>query len=116
MTDVQRLALVRAFHTAVYVVVALSSLVVLYAGATGEHGGWLWVAAGLVGVESLVFVASGMRCPLTAVAVKYGAGKDALFDTFLPEPLTRHTLHIFGPLVLLGFVLLAARWLRFGWG
>jgi len=29
--------------------------------------------------------------------------------------LTRHTFQVFGPLIGLGVVLLAARWLWFGW-
>jgi hypothetical protein len=51
-----------------------------------------------------------MKCPLTAVVVRYGAGASAISDTFLPERLTRHTLQVFGPLVLLGFGLLVVRW------
>ena len=52
MTDAQRLTLVRALHTVIYVVMAGASLVVLYAGITGAHGPWLWVAAALVAAES----------------------------------------------------------------
>jgi hypothetical protein len=114
MTDTQRLTLIRAVHTAIYVVMASSSLIVLYAGLTGAHGAWLWVASGLVAIESLIFAASGLKCPLTAIAVKYGATKDRAYDTFLPERLTRHTFAVFGPLILLGFVLLAGRW-WLGW-
>lgn len=115
MTDPQRLTLVRAVHTVIYLVMAGSVFVVVYAGITGAHGGWLAAAAVLVGVESLVFAASGMKCPLTALAVKYGAGAGGLFDTFLPERMTRYTFRVFAPLVLLGFLLLAARWWRLGW-
>lgn len=115
MTDAQRLMLVRAVHTVIYLVMAGCVFVVLYAGLSGAHGGWLWLAAGLVGAESLVFAASGMKCPLTAVAVKYGAKVGGTFDTFLPERMTRYTFRVFAPLVLLGFLLLAARWWRLGW-
>ena len=109
MTDAQRLTLVRAVHTAIYVVMASAVFVVLYAGITGVHGLWLWVALGLVGVESVVFTASGMKCPLTAVAVRYGATRQGVFDTFLPERLTRHTFTVFGPLILVGLVLIGWR-------
>jgi hypothetical protein len=115
MTDARKLALVRLVHTAIYLVMAGSVFVVLYAGLTGAHGGWLWAAAALVGVESIVFVGAGLRCPLTALAVKYGAGAGETFDTFLPERMTRHTFRVFAPLVLLGFLLLAARWWLFVW-
>jgi hypothetical protein len=109
VTRAQSLTLLRAAHTAIYLVMALSTGLLLYGGLTGARGAWLWVAAGLIGTESVVFVASGMKCPLTAWAVRYGAGAGAIFDTFLPERLTRHTLRIFGPLVVLGFLLLAIR-------
>lgn len=115
MNDAQRLWLVRAVHTAIYVVMASCVFVVDFGGVTGARGLWLWVAAGLVAIESLVFVFSGMKCPLTAVAVKYGAGSGTLFDTFLPERMTRYTLRVFGPLVVLGYLLLAGRWLWLGW-
>lgn len=115
MREGQRLTLVRAIHTAIYVVMASASFVVLYAGVTGAYGGWLWVAAGLVTIETLVFAASGMRCPLTAIAVKNGATRKGLADTFLPERVTRHTLQFFGPLIVLAFGLIAGRICWFGW-
>ena len=41
MTNAQRLTLVRAAHTVIYVVMAGASLVVLAAGITGATGPWL---------------------------------------------------------------------------
>lgn len=115
MTDPQRLALVRAVHTAIYLVMASAVFVVLYAGVTGARGAWLWIAAALAALESVVFAASGMKCPLTAIAVKYGAGDGPLFDTFLPERFTRHTFTIFAPLMVAGFALLVLRAVWLGW-
>jgi hypothetical protein len=106
------LTVVRAAHTVIYVVMASATFVVFYAGISGGSGGWLWLAAALVGVESAVFLGSGFKCPLTAVATKYGASGGA--DTFLPERITRHTFQVFGPLILLGVVLLGVRWLELG--
>ena len=110
MTNAQRLTLVRAAHTVIYVVMAGASLVVLAAGITGATGPWLWIAGGLVAVESVVFAACGFKCPMTAMAVKYGATPDGAWDTFFPERCTRHTFRVFGPVILVGFALLAARW------
>jgi hypothetical protein len=78
-----------------------------YAGITGATGAWLWLAAALVGVESAIFLGNGLKCPLTAVAAKYGAGDAA--DTFLPERITRHTFRVFAPLILMAVALIAAR-------
>lgn len=112
MTDPQRLAVIRAVHTAIYLVNAGAILLIDYAGLTGRTGVWLDIAVALAVVEVVVFVGSGMKCPLTAVAVKYGADHGAIFDTFLPEALTRNTLRIFAPLLAVGLLLLAARWLQ----
>jgi len=110
VSDARRLAMVRAVHTAIYVVMVASIVTLLYAGATGYAGPWLWVALGLLAIESVVFVGNGMRCPLTALAVSYGAEKGYAFDTFLPEHVTRHTFRFFGSLMGVGLALLALRW------
>ena len=70
-------------------------------------GAWLWLAAALVGVESAVFLGNGLKCPLTAVAAKYGAGDGA--DTFLPKRITHYTFRVFGPLILIAAALVAVR-------
>ena len=111
MTDGQRLAVVRVVHTAIYVVMAGACLVLLFAGITGARGPWLWAALVLVGVECVVFIGSGMKCPLTAVAVKYGATVEGGFDTYFPERCTRHTLRVFGPMIVIALGLLAVRWI-----
>jgi len=91
VTDAQRLAVVRIIHTEIYVVMAVSTVGVLVAGVFGLSGPWLWAAVILVTIEAVVFVGNGMRCPLTALAEKYGAESGYAFDTLLPESITRHT-------------------------
>ena len=109
MTDAQRLTTVRALHTVIYLVMAASTLGVLVAGITGIRGTWLWVALALVTVEVVVFVGNGMRCPLTALALRYGAERGTAFDTLLPERITRHTFQFFGTLLAIGLWLLVTR-------
>jgi hypothetical protein len=110
MTDTQRLAIVRSVHTTIYVVMAVSTFVLLVAGITGWNGTWLWVALALLVIESVVFLGNGMKCPLTAIAVKYGATTGHVFDTFLPERFTRYTFRFFGTVMMIGLILLAMRW------
>jgi hypothetical protein len=102
---------VRGIHTVIYLAMAASTMALVYAGFTGSSGTWLWVAMALLGIETVVFAGNGMKCPLTALAVSYGAEKGYAFDTFLPERATRHTFRFFGSLMLIGVVLLALRWL-----
>jgi len=94
---------------------AVSTFVLLYAGLTGSGGAPLWVAMALLGVEIVVFAGSGMKCPLTALAVRYGAETGHVFDTFLPERFTRHTFRVFGTVMSVGLLLLALRWLGLIW-
>ncbi|WP_374467753.1 hypothetical protein [Phenylobacterium sp.] len=116
MTDAERLAAVRTVHTVIYVVMALATLAVLYAGLTGASGPWLPVALLLVGIEAAVYLGAGLRCPLTAVAARY-EGAAHVSDTWFPERFTRHTMKVFGPLLAMGLTLLAARlWLAHGGG
>ena len=110
MTDSQRLAIIRAVHTAIYLVMATSTFVLLYAGITGATGAWLWIAIALLSIEVAVYVGNGMRCPITAVAVRYGAKTGHVFDTFLPERVTRHTFRFFTTVMVVGLVLLGLRW------
>lgn len=111
MSNAQALALVRGIHTVIYIVMVVAIGVLLYSGITGYSGLWLWVSLGLLTTETIVFFGNGMRCPLTALAVHYGAEKGYAFDTFLPENVTRHTFWFFGSLTVLGMVLMGLRWL-----
>jgi len=115
MTQAIMLGWIRAVHTAIYFVMASASLAALYAGVTGARGPWLWLAVGLVAVETVVFTANGLRCPLTALAARYGATSLGVSDTFLPERMTRYTFHVFAPLILVAIVLLIARAWWLGW-
>jgi hypothetical protein len=107
----RRLALVRTVHTAIYLVMASSVFVVLYAGVTGARSTLVSVALALVAVESIVFVSNGFACPFTALAAKYRGGEASAPDTYLPERFTRRTFQVFGPLIVIGLSLLVARWL-----
>jgi hypothetical protein len=108
MTDAQRLSAVRALHTAIYVVMSVGIFVILFAGVTGRRGLWLWVALGLLALETAVFGAGGMRCPLTGIVDRYASGA-RVADTYFPERFTRHTLQVFGPLLAVGVTLVVLR-------
>jgi len=100
---------VRWAHTLNYGVMVAAIATLLFAGVTGYSGPWLWTSLGLLAVESAVFFGNGMRCPLTALAVRYGAQKGHAFDTVLPERLTRHTFRFFGTLTAVGAALTILR-------
>ena len=101
---------VRLVHTLIYFINGAACFVVLGAGLTGTVGTLLWIAVVLVGLEALILVINGWRCPMTPLAIRYGAREtDFLFDTFLPERLTRHTVPFFSTVVLAGLALIGLR-------
>ena len=107
--DPTKLAIVKVIHTAIYVLMATATVYVLIAGITGHHDVAVWVAIGLVGLEGAVFFGSGMRCPLTTLARKYGDPTGHVGDTLFPEALTRYTFRAFGTLYVVGLLLILAR-------
>ena len=109
LTDKQKLGMVRSIHTLIYIIMASSVIFILYAGITKYRGIYLTLSLILMAIEGLVFFGNGAKCPLTALAVEYGAEKGYAFDTFLPEKFTRYTFRFFGGLLFVGLVLLLVR-------
>lgn len=100
---------VRGLHTLIYAVMAGSTLTLMFVAITGRLLGTLWIVGPLLSVEVLVFVTSGLKCPLTAVVDRLARGPGSVPDTYLPDRLTRHTLVIFGPVLPVALMLLVAR-------
>jgi len=111
MSNAHKLLLIRTLHTVIYLILATSVVFVLVAAFLGYFGPLLLVAVILIGLEVIVFVASGMKCPLTDLAKKYGAEKGYVFDTFLPEALAKYTFRFFGSLLVIGLIVLIFRML-----
>lgn len=103
------LAAIRAIHSAIYLAMAWSVLYILFCGIAGRSGTLLAIALVLVGVECVVFIGNGMKCPLSKLATDYGAKEATFTDTFLPERFTRYTAPVFGTLLVVGILLLAIR-------
>ena len=111
-TDANMLFAVRLVHTVIYVINGTACFVMLYAGVTGETGTWLWIAVALVAIEAVILLANRIKCPMSPLAEKYGAREtDLLYDTFIPERLTRYTFHFFSVIVLTALAFAGLRWI-----
>jgi hypothetical protein len=98
----ERLFLIRAVHSAVFLVELWAILWLVLTGALGRGGRSVRVAGLLVAGESVVFVANRGVCPLTPLAERYGAEQGGVSDIFLPDALAR-TIPLWTiPLVVLG--------------
>jgi hypothetical protein len=109
MSNQQILFWIRTLHTAIYLVMAGSIVFILLCGLLGYLNPVLWVALVLVGIEAIVFSVNRFHCPLTNLAVKYGAEKGYVFDTFLPESATKYTFRVFATLLVIGILFLLLR-------
>lgn len=70
------------------------------------------MAAGLVAIESAVYVANDRVCPLTPIAERFGAQRGSVSDIWLPDVAAR-TLPLWsGALVLLAAALHARAWVH----
>lgn len=101
---------IRLLHTVVWAVFAASILAIPIATAAGDLRLALWLSL-FVGVEVVVLLVNGMRCPLTDVAGGYADERPDGFDIFLPAWLARNNKLIFGTILALAELFLLWRWL-----
>ncbi len=95
---------IKITHTAIWALMVFLIGYIGYAGIADTVDGWTWAAIGVVGVECVVVVANGWRCPLTRLAARHTEPTTANFDIYLPEWLARRNQVIFGTLFGLGLV------------
>lgn len=92
---------IKLLHTAIWIFFNLVILYMVYAVATRQFDGRLWVCYGLIVLEGLVLLVFRLYCPLTVWARKYSdSGKDN-FDIFLPNWLARYNKLIYTSIVVL---------------
>jgi hypothetical protein len=93
------LAAIKGAHTLIWLIVEVAMGWVLLAGVMKRSDRRAAVAGAVVAAESLVFLANGARCPLTALAESLGAENGSVTDTYLPRWLSRCLPAIHMPLV-----------------
>jgi hypothetical protein len=86
---VSRLVVVKAVHSAVFLVELAAILWLVISGVVGRRDRTVALAAGLVATEAVVFVANSGVCPLTPLAERLGARRGSVSDIFLPDPIAR---------------------------
>jgi hypothetical protein len=105
---------IKAIHTPAWFSIESCMVYVLYAGFRSRSDRRVALAAGVVAGESLIFAASGFRCPLTQWAEGLlGAERGGVTDIYLPKWFAHNLPAIHVPLIALA-VVLHARNLRRG--
>ena len=100
---------IKLVHTLIFWVLSACVAYALFSGVAGRIGVWTWVAVGLLGVESVVLVASGWTCPLTSLAERQGAPRGSVTDIFLPEWFADRIFPICGTLYGIALLVIAFR-------
>jgi hypothetical protein len=108
--DHQRLTMIKAVHSAVFWVELASIAWLLVSGALGRRDRSVAIAAGLVAIEGVVWVANDRVCPLTPLAERYGAVRGSVSDMWLPDAIARTIPQWSIPLVAVGAALHLRGW------
>lgn len=106
------LVAIRGVHSAIFLVELGSILWLLVTGFAGRRDRTVALAAGLVAVESAVFVLNEGVCPLTPLAERHGAARGSVSDIFLPDAVARTIPTWSTALLALAFGLHLRAWLR----
>jgi hypothetical protein len=96
---------IKVVHTLVWLSVESCVAYLLYAGFAKRSDRRAAIAGAVVITECTVFIANGLRCPLTDVAESLGDDHGSVTDIYLPPWLARNLPAIHVPLVILTIVL-----------
>lgn len=104
---------IKFVHSAIFFANAAAVAEVFRAGLKGTPSRWTRLALGISLSESLVFIGSGFRCPLTEAVRRVSGENVRITDIFLPVWLADHIPQLFTPPLVIGLAgLLAGRFRR----
>jgi hypothetical protein len=105
MTATEKLFLIKALHTAIWIFFNVVLFYLLYAILTNRIDKWVWICIGLILLEGLVLLIFKSVCPVTLIARKYSDSQKDNFDIFLPNWLAKYNKLIyttfFGVIIIL---------------
>ena len=107
-TSTQRGAMliaVKAVHTLIWLVVEVCVIDLLVSGLRGRTDRRAAAAGAVVAGESLVYLAGGLRCPLTGWAERLGAASGSVTDIYLPRWFAKSLPVIHVPLIAAAAIL-----------
>lgn len=100
MDTKQKLILVKAVHTLIWIFYNGVVGYMLYASVAGKIDPLFWVCTAFILLEGLILLLFKFTCPLTLIARKYSGYLKDNFDIYLPEWLARHTKRIYFSIVI----------------
>jgi hypothetical protein len=83
-SDQRKVLLIKVVHSVIFWLMC-GCVVYIYYAALARTGGWYpYLAIGLVCAEGAALLLNRGRCPLTTLALRYGAVRGSVTDIFLP--------------------------------
>jgi hypothetical protein len=102
------LIFLKTVHTAVWVIMTTANFLAFYLALMGRFNLWFFSAVLLLGGEIIVILLNSWRCPLTAITAKYTNDRQPNFDIYLPSWLAKNNIKIFGALIVIEIIIVAA--------
>lgn len=102
---------IKLLHTVIWGIMVASIFYLVYCGIRNVYTPLTWVSVVLSVGEAAVILANKWVCPLTPLAEKYTDNREPNFDIYLPRWFAKYNKHIFTPIMLAGWVLVAWRFL-----
>lgn len=99
------LVAIKGLHTLAWFSIETCMIYLLYAGLARRSDRRAAIAGAVVGGESVIFAASGFRCPLTSVAERLGAQRGSVTDIYLPKWFAHNLPAIHVPLLVVAALL-----------
>lgn len=114
MTRQYALFTIKLIHTVAFLLISACILYMLYCGLTQQITPLLPFAIIIVIAEMTVYTLNRFRCPLTALARRYGDGEghDFIADLFLPHWFIPWVVPLCTALVVVAGLSLAVTWWR----
>lgn len=94
---------VKAFHSLAVLAFAAATFYLMYCAITGHRSALVWWSIAMIGVEAVVYLSFGRKCPLTILARNLGdeGGHDYLFEWLLG---TKRIMYVSRTLAVLGAI------------
>src|SRR5690242_4533409 len=90
------IAVIKTVHTVVFIVLSGLLAILLYEVIADRMTYLTWITVTLFLGETIVLIANGWRCPLTAMAEKLGSAHGQITDTLLPKWFADRIFHVYG--------------------
>jgi len=105
LSNNNKLIMIKLIHTAIWSIMAIAILYILYAGVFNRVNPLVWYCISLILFEGMILLICKWKCPLTLIGYKYTDDRSIGFDIFLPAWLAKHNKTLFTVLFLTGLIL-----------